>query len=812
MSKLSFICVVYVAAISFGALTPIPIAVTTALCALTCSLFVHRPALKISLLSIVAGVGVSACHKPPPSPWRPETDCLRQFTGVVATIPSARDGHTRFTLKLTHLSSCAVSSQKPHPIPFRENAYITVKTAKSSKPVSFSPGDTISFAAFAQLNRSYAKSRESVRSPNTFLKGFVPDACQIAVIDTPNAFHRWIQRERQKIASFFSHHLSPQTAGIAIALTIGERTHLKTDRKNQFQRTGIAHLLAVSGLHLGIWALFSYGVLRFFLVRIYPLAAATDPSRYCAALTIPIIVLYVFLSGAHPPVIRAAVMYLAILVAGIVRMQSTPFQTLLLAAALILSTDPTLIANAGFQLSFISVAGFLYFLKRRDESLPISVATPYVEQTGVASPLMRILHRLRDSLFAVTRVSFLATLITSPFLAVHFQRVPLLAPAINVICVPLVTIVLMPLLMLTTAAILIFPPAAALTAPLCDTAIRWFICLISTIDPMAFVFFTPTTLLQAGVTLTSTALLCIIGKKISSKKIRWALFIATGAGGVLCYYQSVNITTVPDDALIFDFLDMGQGDATVVTFPNGEHWLIDGGGTAQRDIGRDHLVPSLQSLGISTLDKVILTHPDPDHLMGIPAVLQQISVRELWDNGQGLDEPTHPAYSEMRKIAHRKKIPIKRGGSICGPHQVGRVLVTVLHPCFSHRTYAPELSFNDNSIVLHFQYHRHTVLLPGDLSFEGEQHLLKSTSNLSAAVLKLGHHGSGGATSIAFLQAVQPKHAVASCGFHNRFHFPSTSLRNRLKSRRISLHRTDMEGWIRYILTPFNARFENQKN
>jgi competence protein ComEC len=143
---------------------------------------------------------------------------------------------------------------------------------------------------------------------------------------------------------------------------------------------------------------------------------------------------------------------------------------------------------------------------------------------------------------------------------------------------------------------------------------------------------------------------------------------------------------------------------------------------------------------------------------------------------------------------------------------VAGVDVQLLHPCNQPRLYYPEFSFNDNSLVLKFTYGGKSVLLPGDLSLAGETHLLARQPNLKIDLLKLGHHGSASASSADFLQATHPAVAIASCGFYNSYQFPSDSVRERLRQRKIRLFRTDIHGWIRAKILDSKIKIVTQKD
>lgn len=809
MSPIQIVCLGFITGIIFAAinqsvlLPPVFLAFCVALC-IKCS---KRGFVQIAVLAVLTGFVVGDFRSQKATLVTPKNNCHRIFEGIVSNPPDIHHKHIRFTVQLSRLSACILSKKTPKLAPYRQTVFVTLLDSSEGFPYK---GDTIRFSAMCQLHRPYSKTWGQPLSTHNYITAVIPNNEHILLQhSTRTPVKVWLQHQRLSIARYFDTHLSATNAAIAKALTIGQRNSLNSEQKEMFRKTGTAHLLAVSGLHLGILALLSYGVVFFFLKRFYTIATRVDVSRICAAICIPVIGLFTLLTGANPPVVRAFVMLGFILTAKIMCQRVSAIQTISLAACTLLSFNPLLIKNPGFQLSFSTVLTFLFFLKKalvspQASEIPVKNSPP--DSDPRMHGVLRWLHPTGKYIIKTAHASVLAAAATSPLLAYHFEQVPLLAPVVNVIVIPIVSLFVLPLLLITAQTALFSHHLASLLAPPCDIALSLLQTIILWVKPISLTLSIQSNTGLLCVCLASSTLLLLFRKKIKS-----ALCTAFLFGITLTFAVHYISPVFPPKALIFDFLDVGQGDATLVTFPNGAHWLIDGGGTAHREMGHGHLLPIFESLNISSLDKVILTHPDPDHLLGLPQILKNLSVGEIWDNGQGIEEETHPAYRRMLQIAAEKSIPLKSGDALCRLHQVGDVTITVLHPCFSQQSYAPGLSFNNNSIVTRFTYHRHSTLLVGDLSFEGEQVLLKKKVPLSSGLLKLGHHGSSGASSNPFLKRVSPKHAIASCGFKNRYDFPTIAVQKRLAQKKIQLLRTDTQGWIRYIIHKGDTKIQFQK-
>lgn len=252
-------------------------------------------------------------------------------------------------------------------------------------------------------------------------------------------------------------------------------------------------------------------------------------------------------------------------------------------------------------------------------------------------------------------------------------------------------------------------------------------------------------------------------------------------------------------ALRLTFLDVGQGDASLVQFPNGTSMLVDGGGSYEPryDVGRARVVPYLRAAGIQRLDVVVGTHLHADHVGGLRAVLRELPVGELWLCPR--HDERSPWWHELRALAQRQGVPI------VAPHRLvrGSVSVEPLWPdAVAHRGQAAsacggQLSTNDASVVLRVRYGRSSALLAGDIEAQVERQLVdRYQDGLSARLLKVAHHGSATSTTDQFVSRVLPRIAVISCGRENRFAFPDREVISRLDRIAAAVWRTDLRGGV----------------
>jgi competence protein ComEC len=245
-------------------------------------------------------------------------------------------------------------------------------------------------------------------------------------------------------------------------------------------------------------------------------------------------------------------------------------------------------------------------------------------------------------------------------------------------------------------------------------------------------------------------------------------------------------------------IDVGQGDATLVDFPDGRSMLIDAGGSMQgADPGARAVVPLLRARRRQRLDVVVLSHPHPDHFGGLLSVIKAVDVGEFWDSGQGQTEGAGPRYAELMRELARRRIPVLRPPDLCNqPRSFGAARVETLAPCPS---FTPGRDANDNSMVLKLAFGARRVLLVGDAEIAEERELMTlGAARLRADVLKVGHHGSRTSSSAEFLSYVKPRIGTIACGVRNRFGHPHQSVLERFVVSGVAALRLDRVGSVIY--------------
>lgn len=578
---------------------------------------------------------------------------------------------------------------------------------------------------------------------------------------------------------------APQPRALVVTLAVGDRRGVSPELNEQFNASGLAHILSVSGLHIAVVALGLLAVLRALLVRLTWVALRTDVRRLAGLCALPAIWAYVALTGAEVPAVRSGIMASALIAARVLGREPEPFTALAWAAVACLALDPTSLHDVSFQLSFVAVLGLMTLAGPLRALVPLARPPP-----GARGP-RAWLARLVEAAVSGCCTSLAASLSTAPIVAATFHRESLVAVLANLVALPVASA-------LTAACAL----AAAFTpcAPVARLLLHGAGPLASLLDGVAAWF---GALPQAQLRVASPALpTTLIFYGALAALALWRIDRRALRLGVLCGAALLGLgawrTAAPrmDRTLRVTFLSVGQGDATVVRFPGGATLLVDGGGEvgSRFDPGGQIIAPFLWEQGIRRLDAVALSHPHPDHALGLLGLAPLIPADALWlasDHAPGglllqLQQALHvgePGGAALRLLSRGDSLPVWGGAR-----------VEVLGP-------APGARFekvNDQSLVLKIVYGEVSVLLPGDAEAQAEAALLAHPEALASTILKAPHHGSKTSSSSGFVEAVHPRYVVFCVGLGNRFHFPAPSVDARYAAAGCQRFRTDQDGAVTF--------------
>ena len=594
--------------------------------------------------------------------------------------------------------------------------------------------------------------------------GMVLKKAKLTVIEAKeNIFFQKLYELRSFWAQNLEKITGKEEAALLKAMLLGEKSSLKKEQKELYQSGGISHILAISGLHISLVGMLLYRFLRK-KKRSYPFSALVSGS--C-------MVVYGFLTGFGVSAQRAVFMFLVYLGAELLGETYDVVSALALSGLLILAEQPLQLFQCGFQLSFLSVGA-------------VALGYPALQK--------RLGWKKKAAMSLLSGLS--VTLFTLPCTLYWFYEWMPYAVFLNLIVIPLV-----PVVFLSGAAGMltggVSVAAGMFLAGASAGVLRFFQTLLERTEvlPGSRAVIGQPELWQIALyyVLVGAAVWggrCRARKK-NQHRIEVRIFFIIFALCILCFpfHRPVEVT----------FLDVGQGDAVFLRTEAGTTCLIDGGSTTVSDVGTYRLLPFLKSRGVSSLDYLFLSHMDADHINGAEELLKDqfrgIPIRHLCLSALPGDETRERLEKEARLFG-TELCYISRGTVF---REKGAEI-----RCLSPVKDQKKEDENENSEVLMVEISGLRILFTGDLGEEGEQELLEAGTDLRAAVLKVGHHGSRFSTGEDFLEAVSPGFAVISCAEDNRYGHPAPETVERLERAGCRIFYTMKSGAV--TLYPANGK------
>jgi competence protein ComEC len=633
----------------------------------------------------------------------------------------------------------------------------------------------------ASLRPSLRLVNPGVRSPAEGLgrkgivaQGYVDSPASLFLLN--NAHNSALERLRYRFRQWTAAKLAPDNAGLVQALTLGDRRAVSAQRSQAWRDAGLSHLLAISGLHVGMACWFVYRLCFLLLAWVSPLAARMDVGRLAAGLAILSAWAYVAVAGAPTSAIRAGWMITAFFGARVLGRDIRAATALCHAALCMCLSDPHCVLDPGCQLSFMAVGALIVGMPRVDERASwIREHMPYAPLSHLAAFCYRSIG-----------ATLLCTLGTLPVIVWTFQSLPLGGLVANIVAIPWVAfgLILPSMAVLSCTALSLSPPG--LLENWLDLGGQWAHALAIGFANHLPTIELPGINLWQWIALSTAAVVCLV--VFHMKRHRPAMI----GVALLALVATATARQVPSSSQgrwVLTFLAVGHGDAVVLQMPGGFTLLVDTGGdpSGRFDVGRRIVVPALHALGVSKIDAILLTHPHPDHVGGLRAVVDEFEVGELWTNGCTLNAPGMGDFSNLR---HRD---LTRASS---RHQLGRLTMQVLHPRGPRGGCYSALGANDNSLVIRLEFGALSVLLTGDVEASGERHLLRWGAHLKSTLLKVPHHGSRTSSTAAFLRAVDPQLAIGQSADQRPFPFPHAEVESRYRTLGIPLLVTGRHGAI----------------
>jgi len=569
-----------------------------------------------------------------------------------------------------------------------------------------------------------------------------------------------IESVRDKVRSIFEENTEGITTGMLKALILGDKKDVDPDLKQSFVETGVIHVLAVSGLHVGYILLIL--MILTSLLRI--------PWGWDRIIIITGLAGFVLLTGGKPSVIRASVMAGLYVLAPVVNRSTNVWNIIAASAMIMLMFKPLLLFDLGFQLSYSAVISIVYFYQLIESRLPEKLKPKNIQNT------------LLSKTWSLFIVSIAAQIGTLPFTMFYFYRIPVIAIIANIIIVPLIGIlVALGILILVISFVPYLGYIFGQTAWLITQLIDRFASLFSSIPFGSIELSKPTVFLFIFYSMSVLVLILFLKKK---KKI-------TLMFGSFSVVMAIWLWALDSKETNIIFLDVGQGDATIIQFQDGRAMLIDAG---QRDHFHDYgekvVVPVSKYLGIERFNWVVWTHPHSDHIGGMITVLEEMPVDTVWDTQCLYDSRN---YHQLLKWVKGKEIPYYQPnrGDVFNIDQSTSIQIFSPDPSAGHET-----NINNMSIVMRLEIGDLGFFFTGDIEKEVDELLYPLKDFMKSDLLKVAHHGSITSTTEFDLEYIQPKIAVISVGERNKFDHPSEETIQRLENIGAKIYRTDKLGAI----------------
>lgn len=658
-----------------------------------------------------------------------------------------------------------------------KNVWINDKKIKSnvritSKDLEF--GDKIQGAINLKIpdlprNSGGFNYRRYLKTQEIYLTG-VTQEIKIIGKNQLNFIEEMSEKFREKVRNFTENTLDKETSGILQALIVGDDSDIDENIEEEYKKAGMVHLLVVSGGHVSFLIMLVTYVLEFVNV-------GRNKSKYIMIL---IIVMYIFITGCTPSVLRAGIATIIITVASLIGRPSDTLTTIGLVALILILENPYTIYSLSFELSFIGAIGIIL---------------GYPKLNGFISKF------IPNKIAEAVSLTLSAQLFVTPVTLYNFNTMYLGGLISNIFSMSLAGIIMMYGIILFPIYLFIPPFGNLLAQPL-----GWLINIMNKIANIfsnipGFNYMLPTPkLLQIVIYYVILFWTLDIDGRIFLKRItnlpqisrknlyNKLIIVACGIMSILIINFTFNILPKP---LEIAMIDVGHGDSILITTPHRKSILIDTGDSyvsngKRYDMGEKTVLPYILDKGISKIDFLILSHLDSDHIGGFNYIIDNIKVDMV---GISINNKVKEKGGEIEEIIEKnsKKIYLKNGKKF----SVDGVKFTVLAP----KKVTEVFDENNDSIVVLMEYQGIKALFMGDMESEAEKELIKNTPNLDVDILKLGHHGSITSTTDELVKATTPKVSLISVG--TRFKsIPSDIVLNRLRSVNSKVYRTDKMGEV----------------
>ena len=574
--------------------------------------------------------------------------------------------------------------------------------------------------------------------------------------------------------------------GIIGAIILGDKTDLDSDIKELYSVSGIAHILAISGLHIS-----------FIGMAIYRLLRRRFRFLFSAAVSIPVVLSFGTMSGFGISTIRAIIMFILKIIGEVLGRKYDAITAISLAGLVLLVQNPFVVCNSGFQMSFGAIIAIVLIL-----------------------PIVEEILNTDNKIIKVLSANFTISLVMNPILAWNYYELPTFSFLLNIVVVPLMSVVIVSsivgifcsCIMFGFGKVVIFPGCGILELYtfLCNIINKSSVASIMVGQPKVTIIIVYYAILlvvlfglknirtkytraekERNIIKKETGL--VLEKKAKKErrikgqnvKLRLACIVGFLLLNCLIYY-------IPNPGFYITFINVGQGDGILIHGDNGTKVMVDGGSTSEKQVAKNCIVPYLKAEGIGTIDYSIITHTDKDHISGILEILEnnnsnRIRIKNLVMPDINMKDDTYNELIEKAKLKKINVLYIKKGDTL----SLGKTKIKCIYP----ETTTTASDKNDYCTVLSVKNKTSKILLTGDISKEIEEKI-KDDIEENYTVLKVAHHGSNYSSSEKFLKKVNPKYSIISVGKNNSYGHPGNETMERLRKQGGVIYRTDEKGGI----------------
>jgi len=584
----------------------------------------------------------------------------------------------------------------------------------------------------------------------------------------------WAIFEDARVAldRYITKNFNADPGSFVSSITTGQRVNMSEELRDAFNSTGLAHILSISGTHFGIFSVFLFGIFRF-LIKVLPykvfqrITIYIAPSQGAAILSLPFMIAYLGLSGWSIPAVRSFIMISLFLIGLLIGRKGFWLNSLLFSAFVIVLWSPEALFSLSFQLSFLAVLfiGFSIGYMEDKESAETGKSVSTEDKNFLPRFITSMLHIFRTSLL----ISLAASFGTAPLVAYYFHYFSVISPISNLLITPLIGFVLLPLSLISSFIFLL--TGHYVFIPLVRAIADLTVYLVMSISrfPFADIKISAFPIFVLICFYSSFAFYFLFNKKKLLLIIPFALIIGYLSIAAIMKKHDINIT----------YLDVGQGDSSVLELPDNKIIVIDTGRSGKE------AAAFIKYRGRKIIDSLVLSHVHPDHTGGLDYLMRHFKIKELWDNGRLI----YPE-KNFEGIEHRI---FERGAIVEG----NGYKIYVLHPYKEFYTlngndYDEE---NNSSLALKIEGKGKSFLFSGDVEEEAEEDISHLYKWLKSDVIKVPHHGGKTSASQIFFNEVSPQIALISAGRDNSFGHPHQEMLELLGNSKI--YRTDRDGAVK---------------